>query len=121
MRTDYVVKDMMAFTKSPSFSLRAVTALAREHEAWDMTSSISLASTPLSSTASASASSSPASSTVGHLNVVLELLGSLGLLHGSLLLQTAALAGLAEDDVGAVLLVDVGTLNGKVSALAGGL
>ena len=59
----YVVRDMIALTRSPSFSLRAATALVREQEACDMTSSMSLASTPLSSTASSA--SSPASSTVG--------------------------------------------------------
>ena len=57
----------------------------------------------------------------GDLHIVLEGGSGLGLLHGGLLLEATSLAGLAEDDVGAVLLEDIGSLDGEVSTLAGGL
>ena len=41
----YMVSSMIAFTMSPSFARSALTALDREQDAWDMTSSTSSSST----------------------------------------------------------------------------
>ena len=54
----YIVSSMMALTISPSAFFRALTAFARLTLACVMTSSISLGSTPLSSTSPSSSSSS---------------------------------------------------------------
>ena len=54
----YMLRAMMELTMSLSFSLRALTAFFLLTEAWAMTSSMSLASRPVSSTSSPSSSSS---------------------------------------------------------------
>ena len=54
----YTLSAIMEFTISLSFSFKAFTALFRDTLAWAMTSSISLASSPESSTSSLSSSSS---------------------------------------------------------------
>merc|ERR1719187_2830099 len=54
----YIVNSMIALTMSLALFLSALTALERETLAWDITSSMSLASTPDSSTSPSSSSSS---------------------------------------------------------------
>ena len=56
----HMLSAMMLFTMSLSFSLSALIAFLRLTLAWAMTSSISLASNPVSSTSSPSSSSSSA-------------------------------------------------------------
>lgn len=56
--TSHMLSAMIEFTISLSFSLSALTAFLRDTLAWAMTSSMSLASRPVSSTSSPSSSSS---------------------------------------------------------------
>mmetsp|Transcript_18281 Transcript_18281/g.46772 ORF Transcript_18281/g.46772 Transcript_18281/m.46772 type:complete len:203 (-) Transcript_18281:23-631(-) len=77
-----MVSSMMAFTMSPSFFFSAAIAFARVTPDWDITSSMSFASTPEASTSSPSSISSMADE-VSLIGFIEDIMGACGALNCS--------------------------------------